>query len=86
MSAQQILHTDRHPLLRSEPLNSMQAGDLVTFKSRHLAYDYEELAGTVGVLVRPIEAPDADGGMHVCWEALWQGKFIVLHETDLERV
>jgi hypothetical protein len=24
--------------------------------------------------------------MHVCWEALWQGKFIVLHENDLEPV
>ncbi len=62
----------------------MRAGDLVRLRLRHLAYDYDELAGTVGVLVRPIELPHIDGGMHVCWEALWQGKFIVLHEADLE--
>ena len=64
----------------------MQVGDLVRFKSRHLAYDYEALAGTVGVLVRPIELPHNDGLLYLYWEALWQGKFIVLHEADLERV
>ena len=65
-------------------MGNLKPCDLVQFTSQHLAYDFEELAGTFGVLVRPIELPHIDGGVHVCWEALWQGKFIVLHETDLE--
>ena len=71
--------------MRSNSLTgSIQPGNLVRFTSQHLVYDFEELAGTFGVLVRPIELPHIDGGVHVCWETLWQGKFIVLHETDLE--